>query len=385
MPSLTRRHFFQTGTALAVLGSPGLLARSAAGPAPNQGPGPRPVSFMSDGLSLSPGDYTRLLVSLEQAGKTAPDSYLEGGAVEALESQMAKLLGKEKAVFMPSGTLANHLALRRLAGGKSRVIVPAESHIYCDTLDCVQSLSQLNLIPLGEGRATYTAQEVEAACQRAVSGPFPTPVGALAIESPVRRRDGAMFDFEEMKRVAAYAKKSGLKMHLDGARLFLASAWTGRAPAEFAALFDTVYVSLYKCFNAGSGAVLAGPRDLIEQAAHDRKLFGGTILHAWTFAAVASHYLDGYLERMQSAVAVARELFELLAKNPRFRVESVPQGTNVYRLHVQGGGDLAAMQATLKARGIDMPRPSRAFTGFELRVNESLYQRRAADLARLFA
>lgn len=358
------------------------VATAAAAPAGEPAAAPRPVNFSDDGLRLSPGEYARLLVTLEQAGQAAADIYLEGGAVAAMEQQFARALGKERALFIPSGTLANHLALRHLAGGRTRVIVPAESHIYCDSADCVQALSHLNLVPLGAGRATFTAQEVQAACERAVAGPFPTPVGALSIECPVRRRDGEVFDFAELQRVAAYAQKAGLKLHLDGARLFLAAAWTGIPPASYAALFDTVYVSLYKCFNAGSGAVLAGSREHLEPISHDRKLFGGSLLHAWQFAAVAAHYLDGYWERSLRAVAVARELFALLAKHPRLRVESIPHGSNIHRLRVEGG-NLESYQAALKAQGVLLPRPSRDFPGFELRINESLSTESAPRLARL--
>ena len=387
MRPLTRRSFFRTSSACAVLGAtlPALPALSlGAGATSVPAADPRPVSFADDGLRLSTGEYARLLVTLEQAGKAGADTYLMGGAVEAMEQQFAKALGKERALFIPTGTLANHLALRRLAGSRTRVLVPAESHIYCDSADCVQALSHLNLVPLGEGRATFTVQEVQAACQRATAGPFPTPIGALSIECPVRRRDGAVFDFAELQRIAAYARSSDLKLHLDGARLFLAAAWTGIPPATYAALFDTVYVSLYKCFNAGSGAVLAGSRELIEAISHDRKLFGGSLLSAWPFAAVAAHYLDGYWERSLRAVAVARELLALLAKQPRLRVESIPSGSNIHKLLVQGG-NLESYQAALKAQGVLLPRPSRAFAGFELRINESLGTESAPRLAKLFA
>jgi threonine aldolase len=386
MRPLSRRSFFRTSSACAVLGATlpaGPAAAAAAAPAAAPVEAPRPLSFTDDGLRLSPGEYARLLVTLEQAGQAAADIYLEGGAVAAMEQKFARALGKERALFLPSGTLANHLALRHLAGGRTRVIVPAESHIYCDSADCVQALSHLNLVPLGPGRATFTVQEVQAACERATSGPFPTPIGALSIECPVRRRDGEVFDFEELQRIAAYARQHDLKLHLDGARLFLAAAWTGIPPQSYAALFDTVYISLYKCFNAGSGAVLAGPKEHLEPISHDRKLFGGSLLHAWQFAAVAGHYLDGYWERSLRAVAVARELFALLGKHPRLRLESIPHGSNIHKLRVQGG-NLEAYQAALKAQGVLLPRPSRDFPGFELRINESLCTESAPRLARLF-
>jgi threonine aldolase len=314
-----------------------------------------------------------------------PDSYLTGGSVAELEARFAQILGKERAVFVPTGTLANHLAIRRLTGSKTRTLVQAESHIYNDSLDCVQMLSHLNLVPLASGQATFTRDQVEEACKRATDGPFPTPVGAIAIECPVRRRYGETFDYEEMKRIAAFACKQGIKMHLDGARLFVAAAYTGVDPAAYAALFDTVYISLYKCFNAAAGAVLAGPREVIERVAHDRKMFGGGLLHAWPYAAVALHYVEGYLDRLRGAVATAQDLFRLLEKQPRLRLETLPRGTNVYRLHLQGV-DAEKFREALARQGIYVgtPEKNQTFRGLWLRVNESLHGRSAAELARAF-
>src|SRR5205085_10710018 len=138
-----------------------------------------------------------------------------------------------------------------------------------------QALSGLNRVPLAPGKATVAAAEVEGACDRAANGPHPVPVGAVAVECPVRRRRGETFDFAEMKRVAAAARRRGLGLHLDGARLYIAAEYTGVGVGEYAALFDTVYVSLYKYFNAASGAVLAGPRAVIDAVARGRMAFGG--------------------------------------------------------------------------------------------------------------
>ena len=98
--------------------------------------------------------------------------------------RFARELKKDNSPFLPTGTLANHLALKCLASGKSRVLVQAESHIYRDSLDCVQTLSHLNLVPLAPSRATVTVQEIEAACRDAVQGPFPTPIGAIHWRAP---------------------------------------------------------------------------------------------------------------------------------------------------------------------------------------------------------
>lgn len=396
MKSISRRGFLKASTAGAVVASgaswlPALPAAFAAPETPpqiqKQNPSSPPdlVHFLFDGLDLKPPDYAQLLLDLARAGGAGSDFYLSGGAVEQLEARMATLLGKERAVFVPTGTLANHLAIRRLVGDKTRAIAPAESHIYNDSLDCVATLSHLNLIPVGPGQATFTLTQVEQANRQALDGPFPVPVGAIAIESPIRRQNGAMFAFEEMKRISAWARKEKLGMHLDGARLLIASAYTGIAPAAYAALFDTVYVSLYKYLNAGAGAILAGPREVIEKVAHDRKVFGAGLASAWPYAAVALHYLDGFIERFRKAVEAAEALWALLGKHPRFKVEKIPGGTNVYKLRVQKV-DATQYRMALAQGGIRVGRPaSRADSSeFLLFINETMNRRAAPELARIF-
>ena len=241
----------------------------------------RGVHFRSDGLALSPAEYANLLARLAEIDGIAADEFSREGAVARLEERMAALLGKETALFLPSGTLANHLALRVLAQRGRRVLVQRESHIYNDSGDCAQELSGLTLIPLAPGRATFDLAEAAAEVERAEEGRVSTPVGVISIESPVRRVVGEVFDFDEMQRIAVFARERRIGLHLDGARLFLASPYTGIAPQTYAALFDTVYVSLYKYFNAAGGAVLAGPRELLANLYHQRRMFGGSLRQAW--------------------------------------------------------------------------------------------------------
>src|SRR5207253_706331 len=123
--------------------------------------------------------------------------------------------------------------------------------------------------------------------------------------------------FAEMQRIAAFARDARIGLHLDGARLFLASAYSGIAPRRYAALFDTVYVSLYKYFNAAGGAALAGPRQLLDELYHQRRMFGGSLRQAWPYAAVALHYLDGFGERFERAARTAETLFRALGEHER--------------------------------------------------------------------
>jgi threonine aldolase len=169
------------------------------------------------------------------------------------------------------------MAVRALAGGPSRVIVQEESHLYQDEGDCAQTLSNLVLMPLAAGRATFTADEVQHVIDQTKGGRVVSRVSAISIETPVRRKQGEHFDSGELSKVIALAKREGIRLHLDGARLFLQAAYTGEDVAVYSRPFDTVYVSLYKYFNAASGAMLAGPRDIIDGMFHTRRMLAASI------------------------------------------------------------------------------------------------------------
>jgi threonine aldolase len=360
------------------------LALSAIAPskAAAQSPLP-PVILAGDGLSLSPTEYANLLATLARKEDFRRDTYLKNGPVEELEHAMATLLGKERALFLPTGTLANHLAVRVLAGDTRKALVQAESHLYRDEGDCAQLLSGLNLVPLGPGRATLTADEVSKAVDEAAGPPYPAPVGAIAIESPVRRCDGQVFDFEEMKKVCAYARSKQIGTHLDGARMFLASAYTGIAPAQYAALFDTVYVSMYKYFNAPFGAILSGPAPIIAKIETLRHQFGSSIYQGWESAAVALHHLDGFSERYQTAVRNGDKLFELLQSSGKFQIARVPSGSNIAKLRLAGGGSLDPLRERLAESGIRIG-GAKGATEANLQINETINRRTPEDIAGAF-
>jgi threonine aldolase len=342
----------------------------------------RVVHTSGDGIGITPREYAALLNKLCQAKEVADDSYLLGGEVEAFERHWAQLLGKETAVFFPSGTLANQLALRALAGAKKRVIVPEMSHIYNDTGDACQTLNGQTLMPLAPGKATFTRADVEAVLARTAGGRVATDVGAIVIESPIRRLSGQMFDWDEAKRISAFAREKGIGMHLDGARLFIASAYTGVSPAEYSAPFDTVYVSLWKYFNCGIGAIVAGPKRVLDGMFHVRRMFGGNLAVGWNAALVARHYMDGFEGRLKSAVQISETFYSAMAKHPRLGIQRIPNGTNLTRVTFKGVSP-ADVAKRLAERGVAMPGPSAPGT-LTFGVNETWNRMSAADLIRAF-
>ncbi len=340
------------------------------------------VHTAGDGVGITPREHAALLNKLCQAKDVQEDSYLLGGEVEEFEQHWAKLLGKETAVFMPSGTLANQLALRALAGAKRRVIVPEISHVYNDTGDASQTLSGLTLMPLAAGKATFTVADVEAVLTRTAGGRVATDVGALLIESPIRRLSGEMFDWDEAKRVTAFAKSKGIKTHLDGARLFIASAYTGIAPAEYASHFDTVYVSLWKYFNCGIGAILAGPKSVLDGMYHTRRMFGGNLAAGWNAAVVCRHFMDGFEGRLKTAVQTSETFYSAIAKHPKIGIERIPNGTNLTRVTFKGVSP-ADVGKRLAERGIAMSGPANPGT-ITFGVNETWSRMSAAALIDAF-
>jgi len=293
-----------------------------------------PIFLFGDGDRLPPEillqrlDRYQLLKGLEQ------DNFSLGGTVQVLEEKMASILGKESAIFMPTGTLANHLALRHLCFRQERVIVPEQSHIYNDTGDSLEKLSGIKLIPLGKNKPIFSLREVRNAVTISRNGRVGNPIGALVIESPVRRQLGKVMPYAEMTAITNYCRRQNIASHLDGARIFMMSAATGIPVPSYAALFDTVYVSLYKYLNAPSGAILAGPSNLISKMVDTRRMFGGALWGAYLFAALAIAELDKFEEKFAEAFRKFKELIISINELEHIHISSIENGSNIFQMDI---------------------------------------------------
>ncbi len=341
----------------------------------------RQVNFVSDGIDLSPREYTTLLHEAT-AGDLEPDYYSNGGMVAELEQKFARLLGKPAAMFVPTGTLANHLAIRKLAGEDRRVLVQADSHLFNDSGDCAQVLSGLNLIPLGDGERPIRLADVSHWVERSASGRVATKVGVISIESPVRRRDHEMVEWAELERISAYAREHGIRLHLDGARMFSLPLHSGRSVRDHAALFDSVYVSLWKHFNGATGAMLAGDADFIEGLFHARRMFGGSLPYAWPEVALVAQSVDRYPHEYAEAWRATDRLIALLEADGRFKARKLANGTSRFFLTVTGPA-MGTLQQRARERGVVISRPHPGTGEIAMQVNPSILRMPPEALARL--
>jgi threonine aldolase len=235
----------------------------------------------------------------------------------------------------------------------------------------------LNLVPL----TTFTLEDVEKANSAAQVGRVDTPIGAIEIETPVRRRQGAMVNFDDMKRISAWARDRHIGLHLDGARLLIETAYTGRPVAEYTSLFDTVYVSLYKYLNAASGAILAGPKALLSELYHTRRMFGGGLAQVWPFAAVALHTLADFEKSFRKAKDASEAVLKVLSTDSNFSIERIANGTNIFRLRVHSV-NAPVYQLRLEEAGISAPGPERDW--FAMRVNATWTRVSAEEIVTRF-
>lgn len=334
------------------------------------------IKFFGDGEMFEPGEYINELQKAHAANAIVRDRYGQGGVVEALEKKFVEITGKEKAIYMPSGTMANQFAITTLCGENTKIFVQDTSHVYRDEADAAQSIFGKRLMPLAKDETFFTALQLrEAIASLPQQEVFKSGVGAVSIENPVRRASERIVPIEEIKEISSYCRSNSIGLHLDGARLYMASAWSGVSIKEYCSYFDTVYISLYKYFGAAGGAILCGEKRLIDKMPHLIKIHGGNMYSNWTNAAMALYRIEGFEKRLQDAIQQANELFSALNKTKFFKISSLGGGTNIYSMELAREIDAKKMQEKLRtAYGIRIGLPNDKNMG-QLTVNETiLYQ-----------
>lgn len=274
---------------------------------------------------IAPADWLAELAGA--VTETGLDVYGEGGEVTALESEVAQLLGKEAAVLMPSGIMAQQAALRSWADRSSTdaIAVHGMSHLVVHELDALPELHGLRLQRLTSEPRQPTVEDLAA-----LAG----PLAAVTLELPLRDAGYLLPTWDELVAFSEAVRARGVPLHLDGARLWESAEHLGHSYAEIAALADSVYVSFYKGLGGMAGAALAGPADLVAEARRWQRRHGGNLFVLLPYAVGARDGLRRRLPRMPEYLARARDLAAGLSGVDGMRVLPEPPHTNAFRLFV---------------------------------------------------
>jgi threonine aldolase len=305
-------------------------------------------------IDLRSDTVTRPSPEMRRAMANAPvgdDQFGEDPTVNELQALAASLLGKEAALFTPSGHMSNQLALKLFTRPGDDVIIARESHAAWHENGAGAANSGVQFTEVGDG-GTFTAEDFLAA--RKPRGHFVYPPTTLVeVEDTHNRAGGVVFPPDELPRIVAAAHEHDVAAYLDGARLFNAAVARGDDPAALAEPFDLVAISLSKGLGAPAGSLLAGRREDIDELVRYRRMLGGSMRQIGILAAAGVYALEYNVDRLADDHVNARLLAQRLAESPRIEVDPGAVETNivVFRL-ADDAPDAAAVTALAADRGV---------------------------------
>ncbi|MEZ5658491.1 MAG: GntG family PLP-dependent aldolase [Burkholderiaceae bacterium] len=311
---------------------------------------------MSDTIDLRSDTVTRPSEAMRAAMARAPVGDMQYGddpSLNALETRVADLLGKEAAIWLPSGTMANQVALRVLTRPGDDVLVGSEAHSVWHEAGGSAANAGVQFTEIGH-QGLFTADQVRAHAKPRNAPVLPIPGTTLVqIENTHNRHGGRVWRVEDLDAVGAAARELGLASYMDGARLWNAAAALGLPVARLARPFDMLMVAFSKGLGAPAGSVLAGPRDLISMAVRHRRMLGGAMRQVGMFAAACDFALDHNLDRLGQDHDNARLIADRLRDCPGVTLAADPPQTNIVVFELTGNR-LPAQQlvAALATQGI---------------------------------
>lgn len=311
----------------------------------------------------------------------ASDHYGTGEIIARFEQKLAQELGMEDAIFFPSGTMAQQIALRIWADETKnrRVAYHPLCHLEIHEQDGLKELHHLEPILIGESDRLMMFEEVQAL----------PDVACLLIELPQRELGGYLPSFDELEQISQLCRERGIRLHLDGARLFETLPYYEKTAAEVCALFDSVYVSFYKGIGGIAGAILAGPKPFCAEARVWKRRYGGDLIGLYPYIIPADYYYELRKDRMASYYEQAKELARRFnALDGVWTTPDVPV-TNMFHLHVEGDVEevSARIQAVQDATGIGITGylvPHDGYCSTEISVGDAVESIDAPQLNRLF-
>ncbi|MGH2383278.1 MAG: threonine aldolase family protein [Candidatus Limnocylindria bacterium] len=321
----------------------------------------------SDTVTLPTAAMRRAMAEAE----VGDDQYGEDPSVNRLQEQVAALLGMEASLFLPSGTMANQVALRTLTRPGDDVLVPTDSHIVLHETGAGGANAGVQFSQVGMG-GIYDADAVRAAIKPRGHIVYP-PTTLLVAENTHNRAGGIIFPADGMRDALATARETGLATYLDGARILNAAVGSARPASDLTAGFDLVGMSLSKGLGAPAGSMLAGSRELIERAHRYRRMAGGAMRQAGILAAAGSHALDHHVERLADDHANAWLLAEELLRGDDVVLDLETVQTNIVVFSLverRGVPNAATFVERCRERGVLLnpfgPRTVRAVTHLDV-------------------
>ncbi|KAI7266221.1 hypothetical protein KC345_g8232 [Hortaea werneckii] len=267
---------------------------------------------------------TEALAGVEDS--LASDMYGAGKVIEDFQTEMAEVLGKESAVFFPSGTMAQQIALRIWCDrkGSRQVAYHPLCHLEIHEQDGLKELHHLEPLLLADTDRLITLDDVKN------MGP---DVACLLLELPQREIGGQLPEYAELEAISAYCHEQGIILHLDGARLFEVLPYYGKTAAEVCGLFDSVYISFYKGIGGIAGAILAGSREFTEESKIWKRRHGGDLISLYPYILTAKYYYRQRIGRMGGYYEQAKELAALF--NSCHKVSTLPEVpvSNMFHVH----------------------------------------------------
>jgi threonine aldolase len=312
---------------------------------------------MKDWIDLRSDTVTRPSAAMRAAMNVAEvgdDVFCEDPTVNRLEERVAALLGKEAALFVPSGTMSNQIAVRVHTQPGDELICDVNCHIYVYEAGGPAVLSGVTCRTLEGDHGILDVSQLDGLV-RPLDDPHQVRTRLVCLENTHNRGGGKIYALEKIEAVSSWARHHGLAMHLDGARLWNAVVASGVKASAWANHFDTVSVCFSKGLGAPVGSALAGPRDLMVKARRVRKQFGGGMRQAGVLAAAALHALDHHVERLAEDHRNAQVLARAVNQTPGLRLDPPEVETNLVWFNVDRGlGSARDVAAALKERGVLM-------------------------------
>ncbi|MDH4177845.1 MAG: aminotransferase class I/II-fold pyridoxal phosphate-dependent enzyme [Thermoleophilia bacterium] len=323
------------------------------------------IDLRSDTVTQPSAEMRRAM----ESAAVGDDQFGEDPSVNRLQELVAGLLGKEAALFVPTGHMANQLALKLFTRPGDDVVVGRESHAVWHETGAAGANAGVQFTEVGGG-GLFTADELVAAIKPRGHLVFP-PTTLVEVENTHNRGGGLVFAADELERIGAAAREHGLASYLDGARLFNAAVARGDDPAALAAPFDLVAISLSKGLGAPVGSVLAGRAADIAALVRYRRMLGGAMRQAGVIAAAGIVAVERNVPRLADDHANARLVAETLSGSPHVLLDLDRVETNIVVLHLADGApDAAAVVAAARERGVLVlpfgPRTIRAVTHLDV-------------------